>query len=197
MVVVPFKKTEPWSFEPARSGATLSSRIVDEVCAALFEKRLASGDFLGTEKNIAERPASAGSSRGTPCGRCRRSGVAEISVGSRRRRARRRGQSAAVRRSARRPARASPGVSAGEMHGRRSARSRRTAAELAAENADASRLCAELQRPPRRRTSADRGRASRYTQLVQRFHLARGRSLAATACSSRNCCRCSTSRGRR
>lgn len=55
MAVVAFRKSEPWSFEPARSGATLSSRIVDEVCAALFEKRLASGDFLGTEKDIAER----------------------------------------------------------------------------------------------------------------------------------------------
>ena len=55
MAVVAFNKSAPWSFEPARSGATLSSRIVDEVCAALFDKRLASGDFLGTEKDIAER----------------------------------------------------------------------------------------------------------------------------------------------
>jgi GntR family transcriptional regulator, transcriptional repressor for pyruvate dehydrogenase complex len=55
VAVVPFKKSDPWSFEPARSAATLSSRIVDEVCAALFDKRLVPGDFLGTEKDIAER----------------------------------------------------------------------------------------------------------------------------------------------
>lgn len=60
MPVVPFRKQSPWSFEPARSGATLSSRIVEDVCAALFDKRLAPGDFLGTEKDIAER---AGASR--------------------------------------------------------------------------------------------------------------------------------------
>ena len=60
MAVVPLRKPDPWSFEPTRSGATLSSRIVEDVCAALFDKRLAPGDFLGTEKDIAER---AGASR--------------------------------------------------------------------------------------------------------------------------------------
>lgn len=34
---------------------TLSARIVEDVRAALLEKRLAAGDFLGTEKDIAER----------------------------------------------------------------------------------------------------------------------------------------------
>ncbi len=60
MAVVPLRRSDPWSFEPARSGSTLSSRIVEDVCAALFDKRLAPGDFLGTEKDIAER---AGASR--------------------------------------------------------------------------------------------------------------------------------------
>jgi DNA-binding FadR family transcriptional regulator len=60
MAVIPLRKSDPWSFEQAHSGATLSSRIVDDVCAALFAKRLAPGDFLGTEKDIAER---AGASR--------------------------------------------------------------------------------------------------------------------------------------
>jgi GntR family transcriptional repressor for pyruvate dehydrogenase complex len=56
MVVIPLRKqADPWSFEPARAAATLSSRIVDEVIDALFDKRLAPGDFLGTEKDIAER----------------------------------------------------------------------------------------------------------------------------------------------
>ncbi|HTM95866.1 MAG TPA: GntR family transcriptional regulator, partial [Croceibacterium sp.] len=54
MTVVPFRKPDPWEFEPAR-GATLSTRIVEDVRLALFEKRLAPGDFLGTEKDIAER----------------------------------------------------------------------------------------------------------------------------------------------
>ena len=54
MTVVPFRKPDPWEFELAR-GATLSSRIVEDVRAALFERRLAAGDFLGTEKDIAER----------------------------------------------------------------------------------------------------------------------------------------------
>ncbi|HEU4651809.1 MAG TPA: GntR family transcriptional regulator, partial [Croceibacterium sp.] len=55
MAIVPLRKSDPWSFEPMRSGATLSSRIVEDVCAALFDKRLTPGDFLGTEKDIAER----------------------------------------------------------------------------------------------------------------------------------------------
>jgi GntR family transcriptional repressor for pyruvate dehydrogenase complex len=61
MAVVPFRKPQdPWALEPSRPAATLSSRIVDEVTAALFEKRLAPGDFLGTEKDVAEQ---AGASR--------------------------------------------------------------------------------------------------------------------------------------
>lgn len=60
MAVISLRKPDPWAFEPAHSGATLSSRIVEDVCAALFAKRLAPGDFLGTEKDIAER---AGASR--------------------------------------------------------------------------------------------------------------------------------------
>jgi GntR family transcriptional repressor for pyruvate dehydrogenase complex len=56
MTVIPFRKQpDPWAFEPARPAATLSSRIVDEVREALFDKRLNPGDFLGTEKDIAER----------------------------------------------------------------------------------------------------------------------------------------------
>ena len=55
MTVIPFRKADPWAFEPGRAGATLSSRIVEDVRAALFDKRLAPGDFLGTEKDIAER----------------------------------------------------------------------------------------------------------------------------------------------
>ena len=36
-------------------GGTLSARLVAEVREAVFEKRLKPGDFLGTEKNIAQR----------------------------------------------------------------------------------------------------------------------------------------------
>jgi len=60
MAVIPFHQCDPWAFESARSASTLSSRIVDEVCAALHDKRLKPGDFLGTEKDLAER---AGASR--------------------------------------------------------------------------------------------------------------------------------------
>ncbi len=60
MAVIPFPKRDPWAFEPSRSAATMSSRIVDEVREALFDKRLKAGDFLGTEKDLAER---AGASR--------------------------------------------------------------------------------------------------------------------------------------
>lgn len=61
MAVIPFRKqADPWAFEPVRPAATLSSRIVDEVREALFDKRLNPGDFLGTEKDLAER---AGASR--------------------------------------------------------------------------------------------------------------------------------------
>src|SRR5258705_7369991 len=39
----------------ARGGATLASRIVAEVRDALFERRFRPGDFLGTEKDIAQK----------------------------------------------------------------------------------------------------------------------------------------------
>ena len=56
MTVIPIRKQhDPWTFAPARPAATLSSRIVDEVREALFDKRLRPGDFLGTEKELAER----------------------------------------------------------------------------------------------------------------------------------------------
>jgi len=42
------------SFFPGRS-ASLSSRIIDEVRAALFEKKFKPGDFLGTENDLAAR----------------------------------------------------------------------------------------------------------------------------------------------
>jgi GntR family transcriptional regulator, transcriptional repressor for pyruvate dehydrogenase complex len=41
-------------FVPGRS-ASLSSRIIDDVRAALFEKKLKPGDFLGTENELAAR----------------------------------------------------------------------------------------------------------------------------------------------
>jgi GntR family transcriptional regulator, transcriptional repressor for pyruvate dehydrogenase complex len=40
---------------PAGRAATLSAQIVAEVRDALFDKRLRPGDFLGTEKDLAER----------------------------------------------------------------------------------------------------------------------------------------------
>jgi GntR family transcriptional repressor for pyruvate dehydrogenase complex len=52
---ISLRKQDPWSFESARSGVTLSSRIVEDVCTALFDKRLSPGDFLGTEKDVADR----------------------------------------------------------------------------------------------------------------------------------------------
>jgi GntR family transcriptional repressor for pyruvate dehydrogenase complex len=55
MPVYPLFKDDPWLLEPANPSATLSSRIVAEVRAALFDKNLKAGDFLGTEKDIASR----------------------------------------------------------------------------------------------------------------------------------------------
>ena len=168
MVVVPFKKTEPWSFEPTRSGATLSSRIVDEVCAALFEKRLASGDFLGTEKDIAER---AGVSRIVARDALRTLqalGVVEIKVGA--------GGGARV-------AEGNPrlfsealavqlslaGVSVQEMmDAQRGVET--TAAELAAEHADAADL--RKLRELLAEHEAVIGDSAAYTRSCMRFHLA-------------------------
>jgi GntR family transcriptional repressor for pyruvate dehydrogenase complex len=55
MTVIPLFQQQPWSTAPALPAATLSSRIVDEICTALFDKRLRPGDKLGGEKDIAER----------------------------------------------------------------------------------------------------------------------------------------------
>jgi GntR family transcriptional repressor for pyruvate dehydrogenase complex len=55
MPVYPLFKDDPWRLEPASQSATLSSRIVAEVRAALFDKSLKAGDFLGTEKDLAAR----------------------------------------------------------------------------------------------------------------------------------------------
>ena len=56
MAVIPLlQQQQPWSGASAFPTATLSSQIVDEVCTALFDKRLAAGDRLGTERDIAER----------------------------------------------------------------------------------------------------------------------------------------------
>jgi GntR family transcriptional repressor for pyruvate dehydrogenase complex len=55
MSVIPLFQNQPWSAGPALPAATLSSRIVDEICTALFDKRLQPGDKLGGEKDIAER----------------------------------------------------------------------------------------------------------------------------------------------
>src|SRR5277367_6148916 len=55
MSVHPLFKDKNW--RPAASGgaATLSSQIVVYVREALFDKSLAPGDFLGTEKDVAAR----------------------------------------------------------------------------------------------------------------------------------------------
>lgn len=55
MAIVPFPKPDPWPLTSPLAGSTLSARIVDEVCRALFDKRLRPGDRLGTEKDIAQR----------------------------------------------------------------------------------------------------------------------------------------------
>jgi GntR family transcriptional repressor for pyruvate dehydrogenase complex len=169
MAVVPFRKPQdPWAFEPSRPAATLSSRIVDEVSAALFEKRLAPGDFLGTEKDIAEQ---AGASRIVARDALRTLqalGVVEIKVGA--------GGGARI-------ARGNPalfaealavqltlaGVSVREMMDAQRA-IETTATELAAENATAEDIA-------RLRTSLAEHEATipddaAYTRTCMRFHLA-------------------------
>ena len=168
MAVVPFKKSDPWVIEPARSGATLSSRIVDDVTAALHDKRLVPGDFLGTEKDIAER---AGVSRIVARDALRTLqalGVVEIKVGA--------GGGARI-------ARGNPalfaealavqltlaGISVREMMDAQRA-IETTAAELAAENAtsdDLARLRASL--AEHETTISD---DAAYTRTCMRFHLA-------------------------
>ena len=169
MAVIPFRRRQdPWSFEPTRSAATLSSRIVEEVTAALFEKRLAPGDFLGTEKDIAEQ---AGASRIVARDALRTLqalGVVEIKVGA--------GGGARV-------ARGNPalfaealavqltlaGVSVREMMDAQRA-IETTAAELAAENATASDI-ARL-RDSLAEHEATIGDDAAYTRTCMRFHLA-------------------------
>ena len=168
MAVVPFKKPDPWTFEPARPAATLSSRIVEEVTEALHDKRLAPGDFLGTEKDIAEQ---AGASRIVARDALRTLqalGVVEIKVGA--------GGGARI-------AEGNPrlfsealavqlslaGISVREMMDAQRA-IETTAAELAAENAtpeDLRKLRALL--AEHEATIADN---AAYTRSCMRFHLA-------------------------
>jgi GntR family transcriptional repressor for pyruvate dehydrogenase complex len=169
MSVVPFRKPQdPWALEPARPAVTLSSRIVDEVTAALHEKRLAPGDFLGTEKDIAER---AGVSRIVARDALRTLqalGVVEIKVGA--------GGGARI-------ARGNPalfaealavqltlaGVSIREMMDAQRA-IETIAAELAAENASAEDIVALRESlAEHEATIAD---DAAYTRTCMRFHLA-------------------------
>ena len=168
MAVVPLRKPDPWSFEPTRSGATLSSRIVEDVCAALFDKRLAPGDFLGTEKDIAER---AGASRIVARDALRTLqalGVVEIKVGA--------GGGARI-------AEGNPrlfsealavqlslaGISVREMMDAQRA-IETTAAELAAENADPEDLDTLRALLAEHEAVIEDGAA--YTRSCMRFHLA-------------------------
>ena len=168
MAVVPFKKQDPWAFEPVRPAATLSSRIVDEVTEALHDKRLTPGDFLGTEKDLAER---AGVSRIVARDALRTLqalGVVEIKVGA--------GGGARI-------AHGNPalfaealavqltlaGISVREMMDAQRA-IETTAAELAAENAtpeDVARLRTSL---AEHEETIDNDAA--YTHTCMRFHLA-------------------------
>jgi len=168
MAVIPLFQQQPWSGASALPTATLSSQIVDEVCTALFDKRLAAGDRLGTEKDIAER---AGVSRIVARDALRTLqalGVVEIKVGA--------GGGARI-------AQGNPrlfsqalavqlslaGVSAAEMMDAQRA-VETTACELAAENA----------RPEDLRTlrallaehEATIGDTPAYTRSCMRFHLA-------------------------
>lgn len=168
MAVVPFPQRDPWSFEPARPAATLSSRIVEEVCAALHDKRLTPGDFLGTEKDLAER---AGASRIVARDALRTLqalGVVEIKVGA----------GGGARIAAGNPRLFSEalavqlslaGISVGEMMDAQRA-IETTAAELAAENGaaeDLAKLRALL--VEHERVIAD---SAAYTRSCMRFHLA-------------------------
>ena len=168
MAVVPLRKPDPWSFEPTRSGATLSARIVEDVCAALIDKRLAPGDFLGTEKDIAER---AGASRIVARDALRTLqalGVVEIKVGA--------GGGARI-------AEGNPrlfsealavqlslaGISVREMMDAQRA-IETTAAELAAENADPEDLDTLRALLAEHEAVIEDGAA--YTRSCMRFHLA-------------------------
>ena len=167
MTIVPFRKPDPWEFEPAR-GTTLSSRIVEDVRAALFVRRLAAGDFLGTEKDIAER---AGVSRIVARDALRTlqaMGVVEIKVGA--------GGGARI-------AEGNPalfaealavqlnlaGITVREMMDAQRA-IETTAAELAAENATAEDL--EKLRELLAEHEATIRDSAAYTRSCMRFHLA-------------------------
>ena len=168
MAVIPFPARDPWSFEPSRAAATLSSRIVDEVRAALFDKRLTPGDFLGTEKNLAER---AGVSRIVARDALRTLqalGVVEIKVGAGGG-ARIAGGNPALFAEALAVQLMLAGVSVREMMDAQRA-IETTAAELAAENAtpeDMRKLRALL--ADHAATIAD---SAAYTRSCMRFHLA-------------------------
>ncbi len=169
MAVVPFRKPQdPWALEPARPAATLSSRIVEEVREALFDKRLKPGDFLGTEKDIAER---AGASRIVARDALRTLqalGVVEIKVGA--------GGGARI-------ARGNPalfaealavqlnlaGVSVREMMDAQRA-IETTAAELAAENATAEDLAKLRELLAEHEATIEDDAA--YTRSCMRFHVA-------------------------
>jgi GntR family transcriptional repressor for pyruvate dehydrogenase complex len=168
MAVVPFKKPDPWALEAARPTATLSSRIVDEVTEALHDRRLAPGDFLGTEKDIAER---AGVSRIVARDALRTLqalGVVEIKVGA--------GGGARI-------ANGNPalfaealavqltlaGVSVREMMDAQRA-IETTAAELAAENATVEDIAALRESLAEHETTI--GDDAAYTRTCMRIHLA-------------------------
>jgi GntR family transcriptional repressor for pyruvate dehydrogenase complex len=169
MAVLPFRSpAEPWAFPSQRQAATLSSRIVDEVTEALHDKRLAPGDFLGTEKDLAER---AGVSRIVARDALRTLqalGVVEIKVGA--------GGGARI-------ARGNPalfaealavqltlaGVSVREMMDAQRA-IETTAAELAAESATAEDIAAlRASLAEHHETIHD---DAAYTRTCMRFHLA-------------------------
>lgn len=168
MAVVPLRRQDPWAFEPARSGATLSSRIVSEVTQAVFEKRLAPGDFVGTEKDIAETTGVSRIVARDALRTLQALGVVEIKVGA--------GGGARI-------ARGNPrlfadalavqlalaGISVREMMDAQRA-IETTAAELAAENAtpeDIARLRGSLAEH-----EATIGDDTAYTRTCMRFHLA-------------------------
>ena len=168
MAVIPFPKPDPWTLGPALPGSTLSSRIVEEVCTALFEKRLQAGDRLGTEKDIAERASVSRIVARDALRSLQALGVVEIKVGS--------GGGARI-------ARGNPhlfsqalavqlclsGVSVREMMDAQRA-IETTAAELAAELArpeDLDRLRAILAEH-----EAVIGDSQAYTRSCMRFHLA-------------------------
>jgi GntR family transcriptional repressor for pyruvate dehydrogenase complex len=169
VAIIPFRKPlDPWALEPSRPAVTLSSRIVEEVTAALHDKRLKPGDFLGTEKDIAEQ---AGVSRIVARDALRTLqalGVVEIKVGAGGG-ARIAGGNPALFAEALAVQLTLAGVSVREMMDAQRA-IETTAAELAAENAiaeDIAKLRVSL--AEHEATIADDGA---YTRTCMRFHVA-------------------------